>query len=145
MITAGLGRFGPYLKLGPKYASLKGDDDVLTIGLNRAVVVMAEAKTRSSGRELGEFEDKPVTVRKGRFGAYVKCGKINATIPGDTEMDAITLEQAIELIKARAAKAPAKAKAKPKKKAATKKTMAKKTAAKKAPAKKKVADPATAE
>ena len=92
MITAGLGRFGPYLKLGPKYASLKGDDDVLTIGLNRAVVVMAEAKTRSSGRELGEFEDKPVTVRKGRFGAYVKCGKINATIPGDTEMDAITLE-----------------------------------------------------
>ena len=135
MITAGLGRFGPYLKLGPKYASLKGDDDVLTIGLNRAVVVMAEAKSRSTGRELGEHDGNPVTVRKGRFGPYVKCGKINATIPGDAEMDSVTLEQAIALIEARAAKAPAKPKAKakkaPAKKAAKAKT-AKKPAAKKA-------------
>ncbi|MEX2617615.1 MAG: type I DNA topoisomerase [Alphaproteobacteria bacterium] len=131
MITAGLGRFGPYLKQGSKYASLKGDDDVLTIGLNRAVVVMAEAKSRSGGRELGEYDGKPVTVRKGRFGPYVKCGKINATIPGDAEMDSVTLEQAIALIEARAAKAPAKAKKTPAKKPAKAKG-AKNPAAKKA-------------
>ena len=150
MITAGLGRFGPYLKLGAKYASLKGDDDVLTIGLNRAVTLLAEAKSRTAGRDLGEHGGKPVTVRKGRFGPYVKCGKVNATLPGDMEMDAITLEEAVRLIDARAAKAPAgKAeKAKPAKKkpaarkTAAKKPAAKKPAAKKSPARGKVADEA---
>jgi len=132
MIKAGIGRFGPYLKLGVKYASLKGEDDVLTIGLNRAVTLMAEAKTRSSGRELGEHGGHPVTVRKGRFGPYVKCGKINATLPPNLDMDAITLAEAVVLIDARAAKGPAR------KKAATarKKSTAKKTPAKKKPAKK---------
>jgi DNA topoisomerase-1 len=150
MIKAGIGRFGPYLKLGVKYASLKGDDDVLTIGLNRAVTLMAEAKTRSSGRELGEHSGHPVTVRKGRFGAYVKCGKINATLPPNMEMDAITLAEAIVLIDARAAKGPAKRKAKaPAKKKTTKakkKTVAKKkTGAKKKPAKKTPAKKSTPE
>ncbi len=134
MIKAGLGRFGPYLKLGVKYTSLKGDDDVLTIGLNRAVTLMAEAKTRSSGRELGDHGGNPVTVRKGRFGPYVKCGKINATLPPNLEMDAITLAEAIVLIDARAAKGPAKKKAKApaRKKTATKKKTAKKKPTKKA-------------
>ena len=133
-----------------KYASLKGDDDVLTIGLNRAVTLMAEAKTRSSGRELGDHGGNPVTVRKGRFGAYVKCGKINATLPPNMEMDAITLAEAIVLIDARAAKGPAKRKAKaPAKKKTTKakkKTVAKKkTGAKKKPAKKTPAKKSTPE
>jgi DNA topoisomerase-1 len=93
---------------------------------------MAEAKTRSSGRELGEHGGHPVTVRKGRFGPYVKCGKINATLPPNLDMDAITLAEAVVLIDARAAKGPAR------KKAATarKKSTAKKTPAKKKPAKK---------
>ncbi len=148
MIRAGLGRFGPYLKLGVKYASLKGDDDVLTIGLNRAVTLMAEAKTRSGGRELGEHGGQAVTVRKGRFGPYVKCGKINATLPPSMEMDQITLAEAIVLIDARAAKGPAKKKAKAKKKAPAKKKAAKakkKTTAKKKPAKKKTTKKAALE
>ncbi|NKB58892.1 MAG: type I DNA topoisomerase [Alphaproteobacteria bacterium] len=137
MITAGIGRFGPYLKMGTKYASLKDDDDVLTIGLNRGVTLIAEAKTRTSGRELGTHEDKPVTVRKGRFGPYVKWGKVNATLPGGSEMDTVTLEEAVALIVAKAAKAPAK---KPAKKTAAKKKTAKRAAAKKkAPTKRKSA------
>jgi len=148
MISAGIGRFGPYLKLGARYASLKDDDDVLTIGLNRAVTVIAEAKNRSGGRELGTHEDKPVTVRKGRFGPYVKWGKINATLPGGSEMDEVTLEQAIALIKTKAEKAPAKKPAAKKpsaKKAAAKKAKAKpKAASKKKPAKKGAAQEASA-
>ncbi len=138
MISAGLGRFGPYLKQGTRYASLKEGDDVLSVGLNRAVTLLAESKTRTSGRELGEHEGKPVTVRKGRFGPYAKWGKINATLPKDSEMDTITLEEAVALIVAKAAKAPAK-KAAPKKtakKATKKKTAKKKSATKKKTAKK---------
>ena len=146
MITAGIGRFGPYIKLGPKYASLKDGDDVLSIGLNRAVTLLAEAKSRTSGRELGNHEDKPVTVRKGRFGPYVKWGKINATLPAGSEMDTVTLEEAIALVEAKAAKAPAKkaTKKKPAKKKAAKKKPAKKTTAKRKPAKKTKAEPADA-
>lgn len=131
MIKAGIGRFGPYIKLGPKYTSLKDGDDVLSIGLNRAVTLLAEAKSRTSGRELGNHEDKPVTVRKGRFGPYVKWGKINATLPSGSEMDAVTLEEAIALVKQKAAKAT------------TKKT-AKKKPAKKKPAKKSATNRKTA-
>ncbi len=141
MITAGLGRFGPYIKLGPKYASLKDGDDVLSIGLNRAVTLLAESKSRTSGREMGTHEDKPVTVRKGRFGPYVKWGKINATLPSGSEMDTISLEEAVALIVAKAAKAPAK---KPAKKSAAKKTVKKKPA-KKSATKRKTAKKASAE
>ncbi|MBT5667005.1 MAG: hypothetical protein HOJ06_16815 [Rhodospirillaceae bacterium] len=146
-IVAGIGRFGPYLKHGPAYCSLGPDEDILTIGLNRAVVVIAEAKTKGrggGGRELGEHDGKPVSVRKGRFGPYVKCGKVNATLPRDADMDEYTLEEAIALIQAKiekvAAKKDAPAKKKPakktaaKKKAAPKKKPVKKAAAKKKPA-----------
>jgi DNA topoisomerase-1 len=144
-IVAGIGRFGPYLKHGPAYCSVGPEEDILTIGFNRAVVIIAEAKTKDrggGGRELGEHDGKPVSVRKGRFGPYVKCGKVNATLPRDSEMDEITLEEAIELIRIKAEKMEAKkaepaAKAKPKKAAAKKaKPKAKKAATKKAPAKK---------
>lgn len=141
MITAGLGRFGPYIKLGPKYASLKDGDDVLSIGLNRAVILLAEAKSRTSGRELGTHEDKPITVRKGRFGPYVKWGRINATLPSSMEMDTVTLEEAITLVQEKAAKAPAKKTAKK----STKKSTAKKKPAKKSTAKRKTAKKAAAE
>ncbi len=109
-IAAGLGRYGPYLKHGPAYISLTGDDDVLSIGLNRAVVVIAEAGARGSrngGRELGVHpsDDKKITVGKGRFGPYVRHGKTFASLPRDASMDDITLEQAVELIDAKLAKA----------------------------------------
>ena len=128
IITAGIGRFGPYLRHQSKYTSLPAEDDVLTIGLNRAVTVLAEAKP-ASGRELGDHpgDGKPIVVRKGRFGPYVKHGKTNATLPRDLDMDDVTLEQAVELIAAKVAKGGAKkakpkAKSKPKKKKATRKS-----------------------
>ena len=141
MITAGIGRFGPYIKLGPKYASLKDGDDVLSIGLNRAVTLLAEVKTRTSGRELGTHQEKQITVRKGRFGPYVKWDKINATLPSGLEMDTVTLEEAVALVEAKAAKPPVKKVAKKK---ATKKRNTQKSAAKRKSAKKAKAEPADA-
>ncbi|MDD9901952.1 MAG: DNA topoisomerase I, partial [Rhodospirillaceae bacterium] len=97
-------------------------------------------------RELCNHDAQPVTVRKGRFGPYVKWGKINATLPAGSEMDTVTLEEAIALVEAKAAKAPAKkaTKKKPAKKKAAKKKPAKKTTAKRKPAKKTKAEPADA-
>jgi DNA topoisomerase I len=146
MIQAGIGRFGPYLKFGDKYQSLGIDDNVLEIGLNRAVVVIAEGKEKkgrgggAAAKSLGEHPDdgKAVTVRDGRFGPYVQHGSIRATLPRDKDKDAVTLDEAVELIAAKAAKTGTTKKAAPKKKAtAKKKTAAKKTVAKKKTAVKK--------
>ncbi|MEL6521337.1 MAG: type I DNA topoisomerase [Pseudomonadota bacterium] len=158
MIWANIGRYGPYLKhaesisfKGGTNANLEEVEDVFTIGMNRAVEVLASKPKRGKPapatplRELGEHPEHggPVNVMKGRYGPYVKWDKINATLPKDTEPDQVTMAQAVELIDAKAAtkgkrkKAPAKKPAA--KKTATKKTTAKKTTAKKAAAKK--ADP----
>ncbi|GAA0581939.1 type I DNA topoisomerase [Caenispirillum bisanense] len=146
-ILAGIGRFGPYLKHGDTYKSLGRDDDVLEIGLNRAVVVLAEAKGgRKAGapaKTLGEHPDGgPVTLHDGRYGPYVQHGSVRATIPRDADKDSYTLEDAVPLLAAKAAKDAASGK-KPAKKAAPKKAAAAKApaekkapAAKKAPAKK---------
>ena len=124
MISAGIGRYGPYLRYQKKYTSLPAEDDVLSIGLNRAVTILAEAKP-SGGRELGAHPEdgKPIMAQKGRFGPYVKHGKTNATLPKDVTLEDLTLEQALELIAekvAKSGKTKAKAKAKPKPKAKTK-------------------------
>lgn len=150
-ILAGNGRYGPYLQHDGKYARLESTSDLFEIGLNRAVTVIAEAKTKGRGntskalRELGPHpeDEKPVNVMEGRYGPYVKHGKINATIPKGDEPDTITLERALELIDAKAKKPPKKkaaAKKAPAKKAAAKKTT-KKPAAKKPKAKKPIAKP----
>lgn len=122
-IEAGLGRFGPYVKMGAVYGSLDKDDDVLTVGLNRAVDALA--KKLASIRNLGNHpkDGEPVMVRKGRFGPYAQHGQLVATLPRGTDMDAVTLDEAIALLadkgkplkaKAGAKKAPAKKKAAPK-------------------------------
>ena len=138
MITAGLGRYGPFVLHDGLYANLPSADDIFTIGLNHAVTLLAE-KAKSGGRrgstalkELGDHPELggPVNVMSGRYGPYVKHGKVNATLPKDKEPEAITLEEAVALI---AAKSTAKPKAK---KAAAKKTTAKKTTAKKTTTKK---------
>ncbi|NYZ11407.1 type I DNA topoisomerase [Azospirillum sp. RWY-5-1] len=117
-IQAGIGRFGPYLKHGSVYKSLPPDDDVLTIGLNRAVVLLGEAAKKAStpGRELGAHPKtgKPVTLGAGRFGPYVKHASLYASIPKGVEPDSVTLAQALEWLDAKAVKdagkkAPAKA------------------------------------
>ena len=142
-VTAGYGRYGPYVQSDGKYASLSTPEEVFEVGANRAIALLAEKASKRSPRgasvikDLGEHPDEggKVQVLSGRYGPYVKHGKTNATIPGDREPEQLTMEQAVELIAARAAKGPAKKKKAPaKKKAAAKKTAAKK-AAKKSPRK----------
>ncbi|MEM8663493.1 MAG: DNA topoisomerase, partial [Pseudomonadota bacterium] len=137
-IKAGLGRYGPFLLHGGKYAKLDSIEDVFEIGLNRAVTVIAESQDKSrfsrtpaSLRTLGDHPDGgPVTVREGRYGPYVNHGKINATLPKGSDPQSVTLEEALTMIAAKAAKGSTK-KA-PAKKASAKKTTAKKTTTKKA-------------
>jgi DNA topoisomerase-1 len=131
IIQAGVGRFGPYLKLGSTYKSIPKDEDVLTIGLNRATVLMAEAiekKKAMAGRELGAHPEdgKPVSVATGRFGPFVKHGKTYATLPKGMKSEDITLQEAVELI----AKKFSKGKGKEKPAAATEETEEKKPAKK---------------
>jgi DNA topoisomerase-1 len=106
MITAGIGRYGPYIRHGDVYVSLKGDDDVLGIGLNRAVVVLAEAPKKAQPKKLGGHPDdgKPVTLRSGRFGDYVQHGSLRANLPKGHSADDLTLEAAVEILAAKAAK-----------------------------------------
>ena len=114
-IIAGVGRFGPYVKHGKTYANLDSSEDVLTVGLNRAVSLIAEKKANPGrgrrfgadpGKRLGEHPDKggPITIKNGRYGPYVSHAGINATLPADMTPDTVTLEQAIGLLEARAAK-----------------------------------------
>jgi DNA topoisomerase-1 len=110
-IMAGIGRFGPYLQHDGKYKSIPKDDDVLAIGLNRAVDLLAqESKGRGRGATPGKpignhpGDNQPVTLHDGQYGHYVKWGKINATIPKELTPESITLEQAVGLIAERAAK-----------------------------------------
>jgi len=148
MIEAGLGRFGPFVKHGKTYANLPSIEDVFEVGLNRAVTLIAEKRANPrAGRnaaakplkELGAHpaNGEPVNVMDGRYGPYVKCGKINATLPKGLDPQSVTLERAVELIAEREKKAPAKKKTA--KKAAPKKKAAAEKPAKKAPAKKKAA------
>ncbi|MCL4674676.1 MAG: type I DNA topoisomerase [Pararhodobacter sp.] len=158
-IEAAIGRFGPYVRHNKTYANLPEVDEVFTIGMNRAVELLAEKAARGGRgaaakplKELGEHPDGgPIQVMPGRYGPYVKWAKINATLPKEIDPEAVTLEQALELIAAKAAtkgKARSTAKKPAAKKPATKtaaaKTAATKTAAKKEPAKKAPAKKAAA-
>ncbi|MET0905940.1 MAG: topoisomerase C-terminal repeat-containing protein, partial [Tardiphaga sp.] len=134
-ITAGLGRFGPFVKHEKTYASLESGDEVFDIGLNRAVTLIAEKIAKGpSGRRFGADPGKPlgehpalggIAVKNGRYGAYVTAGGVNATIPNDKTPETITVAEAIVLLDERAAKGGGKVK-KVAKKAAPKKA-AKKT------------------
>lgn len=145
MITAGLGRYGPFVLHAGTYANVSDIDEVFEVGLNRAVALLAEKRAGRAGRgaaaaplkDLGAHPEtgEPIHVMAGRFGPYVKSGKINATLPKGTAPEDLTLEDALPLLAAKAGAAPKK-KAPAKKAAAPKKAAAKKPAAKKAPAKK---------
>ena len=148
-ITAGLGRYGPFVLHAGTYANVSDIQEVFDIGLNRAVVLLAEKRAgKFAGRgaaaaplkDLGAHPEtgEPVHVMAGRFGPYVKSGKINATLPKGTAPEDMTMDVAVPLLAARAAAAPAKGKkapaakkaAAPKKPAAKKKAPVKKAAAK---------------
>jgi DNA topoisomerase-1 len=154
VITA-LGRFGAYIKHNTTYVSLKDPEEMFTIGQNDAIARIADKRAnpgRSRGgkvvKDLGKHPktEKPLQVMEGRYGAYVKYEKINATIPKGQDPQEVTVEMALQYIEEKQAKTkkkPAKKKATAKKKpAAKKKTAAKKKPAvkKKAPAKKAAAD-----
>ncbi|HYM67365.1 MAG TPA: type I DNA topoisomerase, partial [Patescibacteria group bacterium] len=120
-ITAGLGRYGPFILHDGLYANLESIEDVFSVGLNRAVTLLAE---KAAGGGKGRFQRAKPTVLKdlgehpqsggkievlsGRYGPYVKHDKINATIPNGKDPAAITVEEAVELLAARAAKGPGK-------------------------------------
>jgi len=146
-ITAGLGRFGPYVRCGSVFKSLDKDDDVLTVGMNRALVLLADARARV--RELGPHpkDKEPVVVRKGRFGPYAQHGKTVANLPRDVAMEEISLVDAVALLeeKGKALKprgAAGRKAAAPK--APARKTEAAAAPARKAPPRKAAAKPAKA-
>ena len=124
-IEAGLGRFGPYVKMGAIYGSLDKDDDVLTVGLNRAVDALA--KKLASIRTIGPHpkDGEPVLVRKGRFGPYVQHGSIVATVPRGQDMNDVTMEEALTLLTEKGKPLKAKGKKAPARKPAARKTKAK--------------------
>ena len=135
MISAGLGRYGPFVLHDGTYANLESIEDVLSIGLNRAVTVLAEKQSKGPGgrgrtaaaalKEIGEHPDGgAITVRDGKYGPYINWAKVNATLPKGKDPQSVTMEEALALIaekagksgtkKTAAKKAPAKVAAKPK-------------------------------
>ena len=156
-IVANIGRFGPYLLHDGKYGRLSSTAEIFEVGMNSAVVKLAEAATRGgrgAAREplkvLGAHPrtEAEIKVMEGRYGPYVTDGTTNATLPKTVTPEALTLEEAAQLIDAKAASAPAKKgkkKAAPKKAAAKKDSASKKPAAKKASVKKTAAPKAPAE
>ena len=151
-ITAGIGRYGPFVQHDGTFANLDSVEEVFSVGLNRAVTLIAEKLAgggrrggRATPKALKTLGDHPdggaVTVREGRYGPYVNHAKVNATLPKDVDPQSVTLEQALELIAAKAGKkkpaakkkTAAKKKAAPTRKAPARKAAKKKTAAKAAP------------
>jgi DNA topoisomerase-1 len=107
-VIVGVGRFGPYVKHGSTFASLTKEDDPITIELPRAIELIDLKKEASKTRELGEYEGAMLEVGRGRFGPFVRHGKVYANIPKDEEPTAVTLERGIELIREKLAGARAK-------------------------------------
>jgi DNA topoisomerase I len=143
VVKAGIGMYGPYVLHEKTFKSLGKEDDVLTIGMDRAVELLAQAKVKpvlTPLKELGKHpdDDEPVAIYEGRYGAYVKHGKTNATIPKDQEFSSVTLEQALKLLAERATKGGRKGASRGTKKATSKKVV--KKATKKASKKKTPAD-----
>jgi DNA topoisomerase-1 len=116
-IRAGIGRFGPYVQHGKTYSNLDSPEDVFTIGLNRAVTLIAEKRAKGPrgrrfgadpGRPLGDHPVKggAVVAKNGRYGPYVSHEGVNATLPADKTPESVTLDEAVALIDARAERNP---------------------------------------
>jgi DNA topoisomerase-1 len=125
-IRASIGRFGPYVQHGKTYASLETGDDVFSIGLNRAVTLIAEKVAKGPrfrrfgadpGRPLGEHPTRsgPIVAKNGRYGPYVSHAGVNATLPRGKTPETVTLEEAVALLDARAERGTPAAHARPRK------------------------------
>jgi DNA topoisomerase-1 len=122
-ITTSFGRFGPFVQHDGKFATLESAEEVFSVGINRAVDLLAQKSARGARARPGALKDLGahpdgggnVQIMSGRYGAYVKHGAINATLPSDKTPETLTLEEAVALLAARAAKGATKksARAKP--------------------------------
>jgi DNA topoisomerase-1 len=147
-ISAGLGRYGPFVLHAGTYANVSDIEEVFDVGVNRAVVLLAEkraGKFAGRGAAVAPLKDlgahpvsgDPVHVMAGRFGPYVKCGKINATLPKGVSPEDLTLDMALPLLAAKAGATPkGKTKSATAKTSTTKGSVTKKSPVKKAPSKK---------
>jgi DNA topoisomerase-1 len=151
-VEAGIGRYGPYVKHGATYANLPDVEEVFAVGMNRALDVLAQKAlgrggrgargAAPAGRPLGEHpEGGAVSVMPGRFGPYVKWGKVNATIPKGADPEALGLDEAVDLVNAKAASGGGKGRAKAAKPAGAKAVGSKAAAKPKSSAKAKAAKP----
>lgn len=117
IILAGIGKYGPYVQHDKTYANIERDDDILTIGANRAIDLIVAKETgggkprfgraaAAPGRALGEHPTLggPITVMAGKYGPYVKHGAINATLPKGKAAETFTIDEAVALIAAKAGK-----------------------------------------
>lgn len=138
-VSASVGRFGPYIRYGDKYVSIRGEDDPYTIELPRALELIEEKKIADAERIIQDFEDDGIQVLNGRYGPYVTDKTKNARVPKDREPKSLTLEECKELLAAAPVRGR-RGKKKAAKKTAAKKTASKKTAKKKTAKKKTVMD-----
>ena len=138
-ITAGINRFGPYVHLDKRFVRLSADEDVLSVGMNRAIALLSEPESKGRRavaaplKEVGVHpdSDQPIQLFAGRFGPYVKCGEVNASLPKSVAAETLDLATAVRLIDERAAKGPS---AKPKRGGFKKAASSKKPPEKKASA-----------
>ncbi len=103
-VAANIGRFGPYIRYGSKFVSLKKEDDPYTVGLERALELIAEKKKADAEKEIKVFKDAGISILNGRYGPYITDGKKNAKIPKDREPASLTLEESQTIL----AEAPAR-------------------------------------
>jgi DNA topoisomerase-1 len=131
-VVANIGRFGPYVRYGDKFVSMKKEDDPYTIELDRALELIAEKKRFDAEREIQIFEDEGIKVLNGRYGPYVTNGERNARVPKDREPKTLSLEECKELLAAAPPRRGSRKAGAAKKKAVAAKTTTKKKAKKKA-------------
>ncbi len=106
-LSVNIGRYGPYVRFGSRFASLKKDDDPYTIGRERALELIAEKKANEEKRTLRRFEGTDIRIMRGRFGPYITDGKVNARIPKDQDAESLDLAACQKLIEEAASKKPA--------------------------------------
>ncbi|MDH5619250.1 MAG: DNA topoisomerase I, partial [Gammaproteobacteria bacterium] len=129
-VSASVGRFGPYVRYGDKYVSIK-DDDPYTIELPRALELIEEKKIADANRIILDFEEQGIQVLNGRYGPYITDKQKNARVPKDREPKSLSLEECMELLAAAPVRG-SRGKKKTAKKAATKAVSKKKATKKKA-------------
>ena len=103
-VSTNIGRFGPYVKYGSKFVSLKGSDDPYQIDLPRALELVQEKKAADAARLIAHFEEAGISILRGRYGPYITDGDKNARVPKDREAESLTLEECRELLAAAPAK-----------------------------------------